>query len=244
LPHRFPALRRLLFRPYVACPRAGHILELEAVQAAANKMASHSHSRLFKAGEAQKLEDPERLAWLPPADVLRHLNLRPGMRVADVGAGTGYFALPIARELGPNGRVFAVDLQREMLRKLAAKLESPAAPQNILLIEGDATRINLPDRSCDLVFMANVWHELDDRAAALREARRILLDGGRLVILDWRSNAPRPPASPIEHRISRETVARTLRAHHWTVERSRFVGRYSYLLIARRPVEVPHEFRL
>ncbi len=72
------------------------------------------NDREFKHTEAHKLEDPERLKWLPPAEILAHLRLGPGMKVADIGAGTGYFSIPIARAVGALGHVFAVDLQPEI----------------------------------------------------------------------------------------------------------------------------------
>jgi precorrin-6B methylase 2 len=80
------------------------------------------HDRVFKHTEAHKLEDPERLRWLPPAEVISHLRLLPGMKIADIGAGTGYFSIPIARAVGDGGRVPAADLQPEMLELLRQKL--------------------------------------------------------------------------------------------------------------------------
>ena len=125
-----------------------------------------TNERIFKPSEAHKLEDPARLTWLPPSEVLARLRLRPGRNVADIGAGTGYFVLPIARETAPTGTLFAVDMQPEMLGKLRENLTSPNAPQNIELIEGDAAATTLGNESCDLVLMANLWHELDDHAAS------------------------------------------------------------------------------
>jgi SAM-dependent methyltransferase len=79
------------------------------------------HERLFRPERAHKLDDPERLKWLPPEVVVRQLA-HPGLRVADVGAGSGYFALPLAPAVPPGGRVFAVDLQPEMLQILRARV--------------------------------------------------------------------------------------------------------------------------
>lgn len=89
----------------------------------------HRHERMFRHEHASVLDDPDRQRWLPSAAVLERLALRPGMRVADVGAGTGYFALPMARAVVPGGEVFAVDVQPEMLQQLGARLESGSAPR-------------------------------------------------------------------------------------------------------------------
>src|ERR1017187_5352581 len=136
--------------------------------------------RLFKPQDAHKLEDPERQVWLPVADVIRSSAIRPGMHVADIGAGTGYFAIPIARAVGVGGKVYAVDLQSEMLDKLGEKLVGSDALRNIELVRGEASETTLPSRSVDVGFLANVWHEVEDPAAALQEAARILAPGGSL----------------------------------------------------------------
>jgi ubiquinone/menaquinone biosynthesis C-methylase UbiE len=189
-------------------------------------------SRRFKPTEAHRLEDPERLLWLPPGEVLTLLALKPGMRVADIGAGTGYFALPIAREIGATGKVFAVDVEPEMLAKLKRKIESSDVHGNIELVEGEASKTPLPDGQLDLLLMANLWHEIDDPEEVLHEARRLLGCGGRLAILDWRPDVNRPPGPPLEHRIPASAVIGLLKSHGWSLERSSLVGQFSYFLMA------------
>jgi len=186
--------------------------------------------RLFKPQDAHKLEDPEREIWLPVADVIRALAIRPGMHVADVGAGTGYFAVPIARAVGVGGKVYAVDLQLEMLNKLREKLTEPDAPHNIELVRGEASGTTLPSRSVDVVFLANVWHEVEDPAAALQEAARILTPGGSLVLLDWRSDTSPPPGPPADHRLPAADVLQSLLENGWTTDGPAHIGHYSYFI--------------
>jgi len=187
------------------------------------------HERMFRHEHAHKLDDPERETWLPVAVVVQQLGLRPGMHVADIGAGTGYFAIPMARAVSPGGRVLAVDVQPEMLDRLRARLE-PGAP--VALVEGEATRTTLADLAVDLAFYANVWHEFDDREAALAEAARILKPGGRITILDWRPDVEQPPGPPLAHRIGVAEVEAALRKGGWKIEAPRTVGLYSYLVVA------------
>jgi ubiquinone/menaquinone biosynthesis C-methylase UbiE len=200
------------------------------------------HERIFKPSEVQKLEDPERLKWLPPGDVIKALSLRPGMVVADIGAGSGYFAIPIAHAVAPEegsgsqaaGHVFAVDMQEEMLAILRQKLAQPGMPDSVRLVHGSAAETKLPGASCDVVLLANVWHELEKPDEAAREAARILRTGGTLAILDWRPDVTRPPGPPLEHRISPQSVKGTLGMDGWSCLHSASVGDYSYLLVFRR----------
>ena len=110
------------------------------------------HERMFRHQNAHVQDDSERQRWLPAASVLERLAVRPGMSVADVGAGTGYLALPVAHAVLPGGRVFAVDAQPEMLELPKAKV----AELSITLVHGTAEHTTLPDASVDLVLLANV----------------------------------------------------------------------------------------
>ncbi|MGH9525015.1 MAG: class I SAM-dependent methyltransferase [Terriglobales bacterium] len=188
--------------------------------------------RVMRVADAHRLENPERLKWLPPDRVLALLPLRPGSVVADIGAGTGFFAIPLARAVTGEGRVFAVDLQPGMLDLLRAKLGGDAV-KTITLVSGSAQATTLADASCDIVFIANVWHELPDYAAALREFRRILKPGGTLAIVDWRPDVEQPPGPPLDHRIEPGVVRKTLTESRWRVQQAGLIGTYNYYALAK-----------
>jgi ubiquinone/menaquinone biosynthesis C-methylase UbiE len=190
------------------------------------------NDRVFSHTQSSKLDDPERLKWLPPGDVIASLNIQKGMTVADVGAGTGYFSIPIADWLGDSGVVHAVDMQPEMLELLKKKLGQEEVLRRIVLHQGTAERVPLPDRGADLVLLANIWHELDSPEAVLEETRRLLKPGGRVAILDWRADFASPPGPPQEHRIPEAAVCEQLRAEGWLVQTSGAIGTFSYLVIA------------
>jgi ubiquinone/menaquinone biosynthesis C-methylase UbiE len=194
------------------------------------------NERTFRARDAHKLEDPERLKWLPPEEVVARIGPVSGMTIADVGTGTGYFALPFARAVGIEGKILAVDFQKEMLEKLRHKLSGSGAQQNVVLVEGEAARTTLDGNCRDLVFMANLWQELDDDAGVLSEVKRLIRPGGRLAILDWRADVVSPPGPPVAHRVSLKTLRQVLSRHGWTVASAGNVGMYSYLIIAVLPV--------
>ena len=190
------------------------------------------HDRVFKHTEAHKLEDPERLHWLPPTEVLSHLRLASGMKVADIGAGTGYFTIPIARAVGELGQVYAADLQPEMLELLRQNLSQKDAPGNIELLQGEASGLPLPNRAVHIAFYANIWHELPDHDATFAEAVRVTVLGGKIVILDWRDDCAPPPGPPQDHRISDDAVVAFLKTKGCQGVMSRHVGQYGYMVIA------------
>jgi ubiquinone/menaquinone biosynthesis C-methylase UbiE len=195
------------------------------------------HERMFRHEDAHKLDDPERRDWLPVDQVMRAIGVTAGMAVADIGAGTGYFALPIAAAVAPTGRVYAVDVQPEMLAELGRRA-SDHLP--IELVTAEAATSTLGCGILDLVFCANVWHELDDPAAVLAEFERILRPGGRVAILDWRNDVEQPPGPPLEHRVAETNLVTQLVSRGFTRVETAPVGRYSYLVTAFRPARDRH----
>ena len=130
------------------------------------------------------LDSDERKSYLDAWAILRAFGVRTGMRIADVGAGTGFFALPAAELVGPGGHVDAVDLAPEMLEDLQAKLVRDRV-QNVTAARSTEDRIPLPDAAVEFVLLACVLHELDGPGTLL-EARRILRPKGVLGIVDWK----------------------------------------------------------
>jgi ubiquinone/menaquinone biosynthesis C-methylase UbiE len=187
--------------------------------------------RRFSATLAERLDRPERLTWLPPADVLRRLGLRADETIADLGAGTGYFTLPLSEAVGARGRVYALDSQQEMLEILGKKLDASRS-NNIDLLHANADRTYLPFSCCDLVFMANVWHEFEDRTAVLQESARVLKTNGRIAILDWRPDVEPEHGPPLGHRLSTAGVCAELIAAGFKQPSSQNVGKYSWLVQA------------
>jgi ubiquinone/menaquinone biosynthesis C-methylase UbiE len=188
---------------------------------------------MFRAEQAHRLEDPTRLEWLPPHDVLHAIDVEPGQTIADIGAGTGYFTVPLARQAGLHGAIYAVDVQPEMLNWIREKIEREAL-FNIQLVHAEAHDTQLPDECCDLFFLANLWHELDDRQATLREAVRVLKPEGRIAILDWRPDVERESGPPLDHRLSVKSCVDELRQAGFAVTVIKDIGRYHWLVQGAR----------
>ncbi len=184
----------------------------------------------FDVAHRAYLDSDERRSYLDAAAILKAFGVRAGMRMADVGSGTGFFAIPAAALVGPKGRVYAVDLSAEMLEDLQGKLrKAPVA--NLEALRSTEARIPLPDASVDLAFMACVLHELDGPGTLL-EARRILRPRGQLAVVDWKKEDMEfgPPKA---HRLDEREAAAVLAAAGFDVTRTFEAGAYHYGIEAR-----------
>ena len=153
------------------------------------------------------LERKDRDAFQKPDEVMKALALKPGERVADVGAGSGYFTLRLARAVGPKGLVLAVDVNADILAFLDGRLkEAGITNARTVVVPKDDPR--LPPAGLDTVFMVDTLHYVADRAAWLRKVRSGLAPGGRVVVIDYIPKSPeeRPWGPPPEQKMSREEV--------------------------------------
>jgi ubiquinone/menaquinone biosynthesis C-methylase UbiE len=129
------------------------------------------------------LESPERIASLRTDEVIARLNVKPGDVVADLGAGTGLFALPLARAV-TSGRVYAVELDEEFLTQIRGKAKTENVT-NIVPVLGKFTDPALPARDVDLAFFHDVLHHVENRAAYLKSVAGYLKPGGRIVVIEF-----------------------------------------------------------
>lgn len=151
-------------------------------------------------------DSPERDKWQMPDRIIESLALRPSDIVADVGAGTGYMAVRFARAL-KSGTVFAVDVEPSMVRHLAERAKA-AGIENLRAVEGSATSPNLP-AAADVVFLLNTYHHIDKRGDYFKRLRSSLKPGGRVVVVDFRPDAP--AGAPKHMRISVEQITHEMK---------------------------------
>ncbi|MCU1291936.1 MAG: Methyltransferase type 11, partial [Bryobacterales bacterium] len=151
-------------------------------------------------GGADWLDRPEREQEEQPEKAIKALQLRPGMQIGEIGAGTGFYALRIARRILPGGTVFANDIQPRMLELLRRKAESQKI-SNVKTVLGSESDPGLPEHVLDLVLMVDVYHELSHSEAVLQNIAKELKPGGQLVLLEFRKEDPNVPIRP-EHKMS------------------------------------------
>ncbi|HEY4056105.1 MAG TPA: class I SAM-dependent methyltransferase [Kofleriaceae bacterium] len=170
----------------------------------------HMHHGAFADPEASKrmLEDPDRDAWQRPDDVIQAMQLTPTMSVADVGAGTGYFTVRLAKAV-PQGIVIATDVEPKMVDYVVQRAKREHLP-NIRATQATASTSGLAASSVDAILIVNVWHHIDDRAACARDLATALKSGGRLFVVDFTREAQKGP--PVEMRIAPEKLVAELEA--------------------------------
>ncbi len=161
----------------------------------------------------RRMESGDRSVWQKPDEVVAALNLKPGERIADVGCGPGYFTLPLAEAVGPTGKVWAVDIEAEMLDRLRERIAegdlSNIEPQ--LVPENDPM---LPAGEVDTILIVNTYHHFSYRPVYVSKLRRALAPGGRIVIIDFipKPREERGFGPRLEMQLERATVDREMAA--------------------------------
>jgi ubiquinone/menaquinone biosynthesis C-methylase UbiE len=166
---------------------------------------------------ADWLDRNERESEENPDAALDAIGIKPGMVVADVGAGTGYMTLKMASRIGPTGKVYAEDVQPEMLRRLRRNAVE-AKLNNIQTVLGGEADPKLPPDTLDLILLVDVYHEFSQPQRMLRKMRESLKQDGRLVLLEYRKEDPSIPIRP-EHKMSVQEVKLELEAEGFHLDK-------------------------
>ena len=208
----------------------------------------HSHDRHSQQGDAQHgqahhrrpsdvqeylahLDRPERDAYQKPDQVVEALDPVPGMAIADLGAGSGYFTRRFLRVLNDTGAVYAIDVEQPMLDYIQASLEGHERASRVQLILTTPDSHGLPARSVDLVFVCNVYHHLGNRAVYFRHAMQVLKPGGRIAVIDfYHDRRSGDVGFPRRHLVARETVIAEMTQAGYTVAKEHLFLERQYFL--------------
>ena len=155
----------------------------------------------------QREEDCKRL--------LKELHVKPGQIICDMGCGNGFYTLKLAQLTGKTGRVYAVDIQPQMLDMLQRRAHE-ARLENISPLLGTETDPRLPENSIDLVLMVDVYHEFSQPEAMLKAIRKSLKAAGRIALVEFRAEDPKVPIKP-EHKMSKQQILKEFPANGLTL---------------------------
>jgi ubiquinone/menaquinone biosynthesis C-methylase UbiE len=175
------------------------------------------------------LEDPKRDAYQKPHEVLMALGLKEGEVVADIGSGAGYFALRFARHVGENGRVYAVDVNPEMVVHLNRRIRDLGL-RNLITLLAPPDDPLLPDRSVDRFFICDTWHHIENQDQYLALLKRMLKPGGQVVMIDYHKREL-PVGPPVSMKIAREDLIRQMQAAGFRLLQEHQFLPYQYFLV-------------
>jgi len=222
--------------PEVASHGDEHAHGDQNAQAHADHQHGEHHGPLvhrFEKAEdwAASLDAPERDAWQKPDQVVAQMAIEPGMTVADIGAGTGYFLPHLSRAVGAGGTVLGLDIEQDMVRYMTER----AARENLANVQarqvpGDDPQ--LAAGSVDRILIVNTWHHIPDRERYAARLASALRPGGAIHVVDYTLETERGP--PKKHRLAPDLVARELASAGLTTETRSDVLPEQYIIVARR----------
>jgi ubiquinone/menaquinone biosynthesis C-methylase UbiE len=170
------------------------------------------------------------MAFLNPSEVLNMLDLKKGFVAADFGSGSGGWVIPLAKRL-KEGKVYAIDILEEPLSALKSKIRLEKI-LNIETVRSDIERTSkLLSNSCNLVLMTNLFFEIDEKKKVMEEGKRVLKEGGKLLIVDWKEDASLGP----EKRVSPSEIKKISKEVDLELEKEFKAGLYHWGLIFKKP---------
>ena len=186
--------------------------------------------RLFAPQDLGLLEPPDREAWQKPDQVMDALHVAEGTTVADLGAGGGWFTMRLARRVGRQGRVYAVDVQRLMIEAIRRRIEREGLANYVTPVLGDYADPKLPSNALDAVLIVDAFHEMEDPVLLLKNVSRTLRPQGRIGIIDYREGDGGPGPDATERVPPNVVISQAAAAGLKLVEQHKFLT-YQYFLI-------------
>ena len=189
------------------------------------------HGQLFPPTDLGLLDTPDRAAWQKPDLIMDALKIADGAKVADIGAGSGFFTVRLARRVGPNGVVYAEDIQQPMLESIKRRVNREGL-KNVITRLGTDTDPNLPKTALDAVLVVDVYQEVEEESSRIQFLRRLaeaLKPNGRIGIVNYKPGEGGPGPEP-QRRLDRPVVEGEVRASGLRVVDSANLP-FQYLLV-------------
>jgi ubiquinone/menaquinone biosynthesis C-methylase UbiE len=202
-----------------------------ALLAAASVPAQHT--RLFRPEDLGELEGPDRVEWQNPEKIMDALGVGEGVVVADLGAGSGWFTIRLAGRVGPNGTVYAEDIQRQMIDSITRRVERLGL-KNVKTVLGTPSDPRLP-APVDAVLIVDSYHEMEQPVALLKNVAGKLKPEGRVGIVNYKKEGG-GPGPDIEDRVDPDRVIADARAAGLVLRSRETFLKYHYMLVFENPV--------
>lgn len=171
------------------------------------------------------------MAFLTPHQLISHLHLKRGATVADIGAGSGAYTVGLAQAVGDEGKVYAIDVNKDLLETLKSSLDKAGYLNSDIIWADLEDGVYLDSYSLDAAVLSNVLFMLTDKEKALTEVGRLLAPGGSLLVVDW-SHSHGGLGPHKDHVVSRDDAEKLLQKVGFTVHERLFAGDYHYALLA------------
>jgi ubiquinone/menaquinone biosynthesis C-methylase UbiE len=181
------------------------IVLLAAIAAAQQSRQEPAKARLFPPERLGELEGPDRDAWQRPDQIMDALQIGENSQVADLGAGGGWFTVRLARQVGPNGRVYAEDIQKEMIQAIERRVQREGLTSRVRIHRGMPDDPELPAGALDAVLIVDAYHEIEHPVTLLKNARKSLKPTGVIAIINFKTDGGGPGPS-MDERVDPETV--------------------------------------
>ena len=191
------------------------------------------HTRLFRPEDLGELEGPDRDEWQSPERIMDALGVGEGVVVADLGAGSGWFTIRLAERVGPNGLVYAEDIQSQMIDSISRRVERLGL-KNVRTVLGRPNDPRLPPASVDAVLIVDSYHEMEQPVALLKNVARSLKPNGRIGIVNFTKDGG-GPGPAVEDRVDPERVIADAQAAGLALRSRETFLKYHYMLVFENP---------
>jgi predicted methyltransferase len=195
--------------------------------------AAAQHTRLFRPERLGELEAPDRDEWQRPDKIMDALGVAEASVVADLGAGSGWFTIRLADRVGPNGKVFAEDIQRPMIQAIKVRVERMGLKDRVTTVLGTANDPRLPE-PVDAVLIVDAYHEMENPVLLLRTVAKSLKPKGRIGIVQHTKDGG-GPGPAMDERVDPEVVIRDAQAAGLVLRSRETFLKYQYMLVFEHP---------